>query len=570
MTPPARQHHVDALRAFAMLLGIAVHAALSFGGTPWIVADRAQSDWLRWLFEAIHGFRMQLFFFVSGYFTMLLYRRRGLGPLLEQRFQRVLVPLLLGFVTVVPLLQWVSVWAIESAPKPGTAAPGKAPLVEAIRAGDAAGVARLLGTDADPNGPDPEFGVPPLGWAALYGDAGVARVLLEAGADPNGKDKGGHRPLHSAVFLGRPAVVALLLDRGAEADARGPAGNAPRESAGADAGTTKFLAGLLRVPVPSEAELRDGRAACVAELDRHLAARGGGGLLEEARDRLKGWRTEYRDFLVSPRWTLRMSAQGPPLNLLFANQFSHLWFLWFLCWLVAGFGLLAWAAGLLRLPRLPGGLVLSPLRLLWLLPLALVPQLFMGVLGATVGPDTSAGVIPYPHLLAYYAVFFLAGAVYHDADDRDGRLGRWWWVWLGVAAAAFVPAKEHVGDPVVSGPLQVVYAWAMTFGLFGLFRRTLNAENRVVRYVSDSAYWLYLVHLPLVVAAQAWVREWEYPGWAKFAGICVGSTAVLLLSYQLLVRHTYVGVILNGRRGDVRPRPPAEAPAPKTSGTPTT
>lgn len=560
MTPHARQHHVDALRAFAMLLGIAVHAALSFGGTPWIVADAAKSEGLRWLFEAIHGFRMQLFFFVSGYFTMLLYRRRGLGALLEQRFQRVLVPLLLGFVTVVPLLQLVSVWAADTAPK-SQAAAGKAPLVEAVRKRDAGEVARLLGVDADPNGADPEFGVPPLGWAALHGDAGIARVLLEAGADPNGKDRGGHRPLHSAVFLGHPEVVALLLDRGAEPDARGPTGNTPRESAAVDANATKFLAGLLRVPVPPAAELRDGRAACVAELDRRLAARGGGGLLETARDRLKELRAEYRDFLISPRWTLRMSSQGPPLNLFFANQFSHLWFLWFLCWLVAGFGLVAWAAGLLRLPRLPGGVVLSPLRMLWLLPLTLVPQLFMGVFGAAVGPDTATGVLPYPHLLAYYAVFFLAGAVYHDADDRDGRLGRWWWAWLGVAAAAFVPAAERVGDPVVSGPLQVVYAWAMTFGLFGLFRRVLDAENRAVRYVSDSAYWLYLAHLPLVVAAQAWVRDWEYPAWAKFAGISVGTTAVLLLSYQLLVRHTYVGVILNGRRADVRPKPEAEPPA---------
>ena len=36
-----RRHDLDALRAFAMLLGIGYHAALSFGGTPWLVTDGA-------------------------------------------------------------------------------------------------------------------------------------------------------------------------------------------------------------------------------------------------------------------------------------------------------------------------------------------------------------------------------------------------------------------------------------------------------------------------------------------------------------------------------------------------
>ncbi|MBX9625309.1 MAG: acyltransferase family protein [Gemmataceae bacterium] len=563
MTPPARQHHVDALRAFAMLLGVGLHAALSFSGTPWIVVDRSTDEAYRWFFEAVHGFRMQLFFFVSGYFTMLLYRRRGLNSLVEQRFQRVLVPLLLGFVTVVPALQWVSVWAADNAPRPAVSA-GKSALVEAVKKGDAVAVTRLAAGGADPNAPDPETGLPPLGWAALYGDAGAARALLDAGADPNGKDRAGYRPLHSAVFLGHPEVAGVLLDRGADPAARGANNDGPRESAKADWNTTKFLAGLLKVPLRTEDEVRAGRAACLALLDRHAAGRETGGWWDVARARLDALRADYREFLTSPQWGLRLSQQGPPVHLILANQFSHLWFLWFLCWFVAGFALVALAAGLVRLPRLPGGLVLSPLRLLWLVPLTLVPQLFMGVFFPTVGPDTSAGVVPEPHLLVYYGLFFAAGAVYHDADDRAGRLGRWWWAWLGVAAAVLVPAKEYLNDPVVTGVFQVVYAWAATFGLFGLFRWALGREYRAVRYLSDSAYWLYLVHLPLVVLAQAWVREWEYPAWAKFWGICLGVTAVLLVAYQLLVRHTYVGVILNGRRPDIRPVPEA-GPARATS-----
>ena len=58
--------------------------------------------------------------------------------------------------------------------------------------------------------------------------------------------------------------------------------------------------------------------------------------------------------------------------------------------------------------RLPAWLVLSPARYLWLVPLTMVPQAFMGAGGASpiFGPDTSAGLLPIPHVLAYYAIFF--------------------------------------------------------------------------------------------------------------------------------------------------------------------
>ena len=38
-----RRHDLDALRAFAMLLGIALHAAMSFTGFPWVVQDSRSS-----------------------------------------------------------------------------------------------------------------------------------------------------------------------------------------------------------------------------------------------------------------------------------------------------------------------------------------------------------------------------------------------------------------------------------------------------------------------------------------------------------------------------------------------
>ena len=110
-----RRYDLDALRAVAMLLGIVLHAGLSFTLFPWPVQDTQQSGFFWLLFAATHGFRMPVFFVLSGFFTAMLWRGRGLKSLLSHRFRRVLLPLLLGLVTIVPAVNWISGWAIASA-----------------------------------------------------------------------------------------------------------------------------------------------------------------------------------------------------------------------------------------------------------------------------------------------------------------------------------------------------------------------------------------------------------------------------------------------------------------------
>ena len=123
---------------------------------------------------------------VSGYFTMMLWRRRGLKALLKQRVQRVLIPCVLGLMTVVPALHWAASWATQEASRQDarrrSEVGARSELVETVRQGDRAGLERLLAGGAASNQVDPEFGIPALGWAALYGDAQAARLLIDHGA----------------------------------------------------------------------------------------------------------------------------------------------------------------------------------------------------------------------------------------------------------------------------------------------------------------------------------------------------------------------------------------------------
>ena len=116
-----RLHALDNLRAVAMLLGIVLHAALSFMTLPipWIARDVSRSFGFDAMVGLIHGFRMQLFFFLAGFFSHLLWQRLGVNAFLRQRWQRIGVPFLLGMVTLVPAIIIVWGWAEQRAdPRP--------------------------------------------------------------------------------------------------------------------------------------------------------------------------------------------------------------------------------------------------------------------------------------------------------------------------------------------------------------------------------------------------------------------------------------------------------------------
>ena len=200
-------------------------------------------------------------------------------------------------------------------------------------------------------------------------------------------------------------------------------------------------------------------------------------------------------------------------------------------------------------------MVISPTRYLWLLPLTLIPQRFMEG-PAPFGADTSGGIIPMPHILLYYAIFFGFGALYYDCDPVDRKVGRFWWLTIPVGLLIYGLGMSlmlnRVGRGLAPGPahflsmiLSVSYAWLMTFAFIGMFRAMISREIKWVRYLSDSSYWLYLAHLPLILVLQWIVRDWAMSPILKFLMICLVTTALLLLSYEFLIRYGWVGKMLN-------------------------
>src|SRR5262249_2759411 len=91
-----RLHALDAVRGFALLLGIVFHSTMSFLASPhqmWIIVDKSPSTTLMLVFFVAHIFRMATFFLIAGFFAHLLFHKRGERGFVRDRLRRIGLPL---------------------------------------------------------------------------------------------------------------------------------------------------------------------------------------------------------------------------------------------------------------------------------------------------------------------------------------------------------------------------------------------------------------------------------------------------------------------------------------------
>jgi peptidoglycan/LPS O-acetylase OafA/YrhL len=193
---PERLHALDAVRGFALLLGIVLHATLSFMPTGpsrvWIIQDSHPSITLGVLFFAIHVFRMTTFFLIAGFFAHLSFHRRGAWGFVKDRLQRIALPLAVGWPILFASMVAVTLWAAgfpNGGPLPG---PPRWPPVL------------------------PRFPLTHLWFLYVLLELYVAALVLRAGVvwlDPNGRFRARIDGLIDLVIRSRfaPAILAVPI-----------------------------------------------------------------------------------------------------------------------------------------------------------------------------------------------------------------------------------------------------------------------------------------------------------------------------------------------------------------------
>lgn len=261
-------------------------------------------------------------------------------------------------------------------------------------------------------------------------------------------------------------------------------------------------------------------------------------------------------------------AAPPPAISLKFFPLTHLWFLYVLLifyavtLLVRGLvvvidrqgGLRRGLDGLARLAMSPWVPVLLALPTVALLA---VQKDWTGWFGV---PTPDMSLIPNPTSMVAYGSAFTLGWFLHRRTDLLDLIQRRWALNLVLALGFIAAAFALIGgrytlqpftDPVRQAAFAAAYGlanWSATFALIGFALQFLSGHSPLRRWIADSSYWVYIVHLPLVMALQVLVSTWQMAWPLKLVVIVSVAMALMWGSYQLLVRHTVIGWLLNGPR----------------------
>jgi ABC-type multidrug transport system ATPase subunit/fucose 4-O-acetylase-like acetyltransferase len=179
-------------------------------------------------------------------------------------------------------------------------------------------------------------------------------------------------------------------------------------------------------------------------------------------------------------------------------------------------------------------------------------------------PTPDIGLTPkIPAMAGFGTAFGLGWLLHRQSELLDGLRERWpvnLALALGLTVVCLLmvgPTPDMSNPTAIGGPAwsRIVYAacytasiWYWVFGLIGFAMRFCGQANAAMRYVADSSYWLYLAHMPIVFLLQVVVMDLPWHWTIKFPLIVATSLGVLWVSYHYLVRPTFIGGVLNGRR----------------------
>ena len=263
---------------------------------------------------------------------------------------------------------------------------------------------------------------------------------------------------------------------------------------------------------------------------------------------------------------------------------AHLWFLYYLLLLYAALIAFRLLGGLRRAQaivrpagRLPlgaclGNAVYARIPLLLILGAVLLLVLRAGNESKPIWPLNVIDAL-YGALFFFYGYGLYARRKLIDRLRGSGTLAALWaiaavvfFVHLALIGAIDEASKQSVDEAtteflwLVGTVFYGASAVLFSIGLVGLFERLLRVPRPWVRWLADSSYWVYIIHLPAVtfltfylahLDRQGWLKYLTGFGWSaelKFLAACVATGVLGIVTYRYLARHTPLGTLLNGKR----------------------
>lgn len=232
----------------------------------------------------------------------------------------------------------------------------------------------------------------------------------------------------------------------------------------------------------------------------------------------------------------------------------HLWFLYVLVFLY----FFTWALSHFEWHRVSEKFAnVKPAAFFIAIPLLLLPGLWL-TSSPLPAPDS---FLPQLWSFGFYGLFFAAGYWLFSNNTSLEKFSAYWvYLLLGSIFLYFVyfqlipktivmpaPPMEFSVKMVLKLCEAFIAVW-MTLVCLVLGMRFLNSPSRSMRFMADSSYWVYIIHVPLLFALQYPLMDKDWNWMSKFAVSLGGTLLIGAISYLLLVRWTPIGWMLNGKK----------------------
>ena len=240
------------------------------------------------------------------------------------------------------------------------------------------------------------------------------------------------------------------------------------------------------------------------------------------------------------------------IEILIPQSTFHLWFLYYLAiitFVSLGLGLL-----FKKLPSISNHIsnsfswiIQKPfLRILIFASLTAIVYFIMG----TSQVATSNSFIPDFNTFLYYFFFYMVGWVLFKSKHLLSAIMKFDWLCtiLGIILFSIYFFKSDSFGFEIHIILKSIIVWLFIFGITGLFIRYGSNHSARMRYISDSSYWVYLLHLSLTAIIPSFIIDWPLNGILKFLFVLINTGIICFVSYHYLVRGTFIGKFLNGRK----------------------
>ena len=530
---PERFHALDATRAFALMLGVVFHASWSFVSTysnaP--ATDVSGNLFFDWFFETSHTFRMQLFFLIAGFFGAMVMQRAGWQGFANQRFRRIALPMLVFWFLIIPVFITPWIWGNIKA---GTLElPVSLPLFSIYIV-----ISGLIFVQLDHGG----FFVLThlwflyyLTWFCLFSVVIVQVTKMLSGIRYFSclPEKG--RSFVKFCCLSKSGLVLIVIFTGCLMTlTEGWTGvDTPAKSLALSLGPVLvygsfFLFGWLLYGQTSNLEqLKNhwktkiifGFILSLGLFGTHHHLNGNYGI--------GGFGIDYY-----PRITMHQIKDWEGFHQVISSGFSaeasgemkNFW------------DHLSAQSKKILTNVVPDSSIHAQASAVKEISKSLsIDGLFDPIAAPAEGEDPQVtftdegGVMKNRRRLEELMQGSLRGSPYEIS---------WYW-----------PAKFGYS---------ILYAsvtWLFVFGTIGFFQDKFSGHRQWVRYIADSSYWIYIAHMPMVPLFQVWISDWSYPGIIKFTVLNVVSFFILFASYHYLVRSTFIGKFLNGKKYPFKPFP---------------